>query len=149
MLFSTVGQFGIFLAFIWLGAILGVIYSILKPHNLIAKNIFDIVSILTSGILFIIFMQTYNLGQFRLFLVLGIIIGYLFEKFFIGKTLAELNNLLYNNINKVFNKTINTLKTKLKIKKDKQVNPKNKQQKNKIKKIKKLQINFIKSKYNK
>ena len=137
MLFSTVGQFGIFLAFVWLGAILGIIHNLLKPQNVITKNIFDVIIIVISGILFILFMQTYNLGQFRLYLVLGVVLGYIFEKKFIGKTLAQLNKLLYNNINKTLNNVSNTLKSKLKIKKDKQPKSKNNKRKNKIKKNKK------------
>ena len=129
MLFTTINQFGIFLSFVWLGAILKTFYDIFKPNNSITKNVYDCIYYVCSGALFIVFMHIYNLGQFRLYLLLGIIIGMLITKTFISKTLAELNKLLYNYIYNKYNKFKTLLKTKDKQNNNEKTTSKNKKSK--------------------
>ena len=95
MLYVANGQFGIFLAFMWLGALLGVFYQIIKCDNK-AKNLCDFLFLTISGGLFIIFMHIFNLGKFRLYLIIGLLLGLLIEKIFVSKTRAQGKNLLYN-----------------------------------------------------
>lgn len=95
MLNVTSGQWGVFLAFLWLGAILSVLYTLFR-FNGKGKYIFDFVFITLGGALFIYFMHIYNLGNFRLYLLLGLGLGISIEKIFISKTLAHIKNLLYN-----------------------------------------------------
>ncbi len=141
MLFTTLHQFGIFLAFVWLGAILSAIYLIIKPHKTVLKNVFDFIYIMISGILFILFMHIYNLGNFRLFLVFGIIVGYIITQFFISKTLAHLNFLLYNYINSKYLSFKNNCFNKNKTKQNRNLNNKHF--------IKLKKINFFKKKQTK
>ncbi len=111
MLNTTVGQFGVFLAFVWLGAILAVFYHLFCPRKKL-KAIFDAVYVLLNGAMFIIFMHIYNLGNFRFFLVLGLVVGIFIEKFFIAKTLAQVKNLLYNYLENKTKKLVDCYKSK-------------------------------------
>jgi len=96
MLYISNGQFGIFLAFIWLGVIIKIIYDLTSIKQKKLKHVYDFIFITFSGFLFLIFMHYYNLGSFRMFLVLGFLLGLLFTSIFLSKTLARFKNLLYN-----------------------------------------------------
>ena len=98
MLYVTNGQFGVFLAFVWLGAMLKVFYDLFCIKGKF-KTLFDAVYFLLGGILFICFMQEFNLGNFRFFLLLGLLLGILLEHIFVSKMLAQANNLLYTYMN--------------------------------------------------
>ena len=96
MLFVTNGQLGVFLAFVWLGAVLKIIYDLTNLNSTKFKIIYDFFATTLAGFFFILFVHFFNLGQFRLFLVLGFVIGVLFTTIFATKTLAQIKNLLYN-----------------------------------------------------
>ncbi len=96
MLFETYSQFNVFLAFIWLGVGVALTYDLFHFGKHFQKVCFDFVFCLFGGILFIYFMHHYNLGQFRLFLFIGLVVGILIEKIFFSKTLESFRKLLYN-----------------------------------------------------
>lgn len=96
MLFVTNGQMEAFLIFVWLGAILKVIYDLTNFNNSKFKIFYDLIAFSLAGFFFILFMHYFYMGQFRLFLVLGFVLGCLFTTIFATKTLAQIKNLLYN-----------------------------------------------------
>ena len=145
MLFETYGQFNVFLAFIWLGLGLALIYDLFHYSSKIKKAIFDFVICILGGLLFIYFMHYYNLGQFRLFLCIGLVIGILFERIFFAKMLESFSKLLYNYYIKILtnvkNKYILNIQTSCTTKS--KIKTKNK---NKIKHKKNAQHNPTKTK---
>ncbi len=145
MLFETYGQFNVFLAFIWLGVGVALTYDLFHFSKHFQKVCFDFVFCILCGILFIYFMHFYNLGQFRLFLCIGLVVGILIEKIFFSKTLESFRKLLYNyfiNITtKVKNNYIKNLSTNAKRSK-----PIKKKRLNRKQHTKKLKTNPTKSK---
>jgi len=107
MLFETYGQFNVFLAFIWLGVSIALTYNIFHFRKQFHKVCFDFVFCILGGFLFIYFMHLYNLGQFRLFLCVGLVVGILIEKIFFSKTLESFRKLLYNYLIKITTKVKN------------------------------------------
>lgn len=77
-----------------IGLILGIIYGIInaptriKP-NIIFQILIDIIFCTISTITLIIFINLINMGQFRLFLLAGYLIGFFLERITIGKIFAK------------------------------------------------------------
>ena len=116
MLFETYGQINVFIAFIWLGLLLKIIYDLFGFSSNIKKICFDFIFFIMGGLIFIIFVHYFNLGKFRFFLCIGLLMGVLIEKIFFAKTLVTFKKLLYNYFIKIFTKVKNnyiiTLSTK-------------------------------------
>ena len=89
MLYITNGQFGIFLAFLWLGVIIKILYDLTSVKHNKLKHFYDFFFICLSGFLFLLFMHFYNLGSFRMYLVLGFLLGLLLVSIFLSKTLSS------------------------------------------------------------
>ena len=91
------------------GFILGVIYGILNISNFIKKRLIsqiisDIIFSIVAIIAFIILINKINLGQIRLFLCIGYILGFTIERITIGKLFAKGYKNVYNYIVKLVKK---------------------------------------------
>lgn len=99
MKISYVLQLKDFLIMFVLGLIVGIIYGLINNLIIHKKTIFQIIidfflTLFASSIL-LIFMNIINSGEFRLFLILGYIIGFAIERITIGKIFAKGFKKLY------------------------------------------------------
>ena len=104
-------DFSIMLAF---GFLLGIIYGILNISNFIKSRLFtqilaDIIFSTLAIITFIILINKINMGEIRLFLCIGYILGFTLERITLGKLFAKGYKNVYNYIVKLF-KTFNKSK---------------------------------------
>lgn len=91
-------DFSIMLA---IGLILGVLYGILNLFSVVKKNfifqiIADIIFSITGLIVFIVFINIINMGEFRLFLLIGYALGFILERITLGKLFAKGFKKMYN-----------------------------------------------------
>lgn len=103
MKLSYVLQLKDFLILLLFGFVFGICYGIISatnlPHkNLILKNILDFLFALFGVVLFIILVLFVNLGEFRLFLLFGYIIGIILERITLGKIFAKGYIWVYNTV---------------------------------------------------
>lgn len=94
MKLSYVLQLKDFLLMLALGLLLGIFYGLLNAptrikHNIIYQILIDIIFCAVAFILFILLINTINLGEFRLFLLIGYILGFYLERISIGKLFAK------------------------------------------------------------
>ncbi|HEY8419814.1 MAG TPA: spore cortex biosynthesis protein YabQ [Clostridia bacterium] len=100
------GQGLIFLAFLFGGVVVGLIYEIINISKAISANFIfilavDILSIilLAAGLLFWAFLINY--GEIRLYSVFSYLLGFFLLKKVLGKHFMSLRSLLYNKIRKL------------------------------------------------
>jgi len=95
------------------GILLGVIYGILNICNFIKQHLFtqifaDIFFSLMAIITFLILINKINMGEIRLFLIIGYILGFIIERITLGKIFAKGYKNVYNYIVKAFKKFNNS-----------------------------------------
>ncbi len=103
MKISYILQLKDFLILLFFGFIFGMCYGILSainlPHKkLILKNILDFLLCASGVVLFIILILYVNLGKFRLFLLLGYVLGIVLERITLGKLFAKGYIWVYNKL---------------------------------------------------
>ena len=85
MLFETLKQSYIFLGSIYFGLLLGIIKNVINliikvfKNNKIITFILDLLFMLILGFLFIICINVINFGEFRVYLLVGFISGFILE----------------------------------------------------------------------
>ena len=100
MLFETLKQSYIFLGSIYFGLIIGIIKNGINliintfKNNKIITFIFDLIFMLIFGLLFIFCINLINFGEFRVYLLLGYICGFVIEI----KTLGFLVDFVFKKI---------------------------------------------------
>lgn len=106
-LFSTAGQFYLFLWSLSFGCIIGIFYEVcvffrrLFKFRLYINIIFDLIFAgLTTGLFLLYFTYVCNF-QIRFFIFLGIIPGFFSERISIGKLIAKICDMLYNTYSKI------------------------------------------------
>lgn len=98
--------FLLFLICVGFGFCLGVLYSalylfkVLLKNNYVLCNIINFVFAIGYGFLILITMVNFNYGEFRLFLLLGFVIGTILERKTLNKIFAKIINWLYNKLSK-------------------------------------------------
>ena len=100
MKISYILQLKDFSIMIIFGFLLGIIYGILNIFNSIKPRLFlqiltDIIFSILASILFIILVNKINMGEIRLFLITGYIIGFILERISLGKLFAKLLKNMY------------------------------------------------------
>ena len=102
-------DFGIMIMF---GIIIGTIYEFINipskiKFSLIYQIIADILTVIIFFATYKMLINYFNLGQTRLFLCIGYILGFLIEKITLGKLFAKGFFSLYNYIIKQWKKFLN------------------------------------------
>lgn len=95
------------------GFVLGIFYGIINIHTSIKRTIFlqiitDILFITISTLSFTYLLNIISLGEMRLFLILGTIIGFLIERITLGKLFAKNYKNMYNFIIKILKSLYNS-----------------------------------------
>lgn len=80
----------------------------LFKKNVILKNITDFINALVFGVLFFISINFHNFGEFRLYLLISFVLGFICEQKTINKPFAKLLNFGYNGIAKLLKKFKNS-----------------------------------------
>ena len=88
------------------GVLLGIFFGIINIINYIKPRFFtqiiaDVAFSIISILLFVILINKINMGQIRLFLCTGYILGFWIERITLGKLFAKGYKNVYNNIIKV------------------------------------------------
>lgn len=108
MLFETLKQSYIFLGAIYFGLICGILFEILQfflgKKNKVFILIKDVLFSLLSTILFIICLKLVNYGEFRLYILLAFIVGFILERTTIGFLVEKLIQFICKFIRFVYNK---------------------------------------------
>lgn len=82
-------------------------------NNIVLTIIFDIIFVLIATVVFVVGLQFCNYGQFRLFLLINYIFGFVLQKISIGDLVAKFFKLIYNLVIKITkNKKVSTYDTK-------------------------------------
>lgn len=103
MKLSYILQLKDFLIVFLIGIIVGIIYGILSilptTSKSIALKIFnDLICTLLAFATFLFLVLKINLGQFRLFLLIGYMLGIIFERLTLGKLFAKGYKCVYNKL---------------------------------------------------
>lgn len=101
MKISYVLQLKDFSIMLGIGFILGICYTILNTITLIKQNIIiqfilDIIFSIIAVSAYIILINIINMGEFRLFLLIGYLIGFALERITFGKLFAKCFKRMYN-----------------------------------------------------
>ena len=113
MKISYVLQLKDFTVMLLIGIIIGAIYGILNiittiNRKLVFQIIIDFITSIIATFTLIITINYINMGQFRVFLVLGYLLGIIIERITLGKLFAKGYKFVYNNIVKSFKKFANS-----------------------------------------
>ena len=109
MKISYVLQLKDFSIMLGIGFLLGVFYGIINIANRIKRKLFIqivcdfIFSIVAFGVFFVL-INIINLGEIRLFLVIGYIVGFTLERITLGKIFAKGYLNVYNILCKLWSK---------------------------------------------
>lgn len=103
-------DFSILLIF---GVILGVFYGLINIPNSIKKIqivqiINDLIFSISFSFIFIVLINYINMGEFRLFLLLGYIFGFAIERITLGKLFAKGYKIVYTSTVKQLKKFANS-----------------------------------------
>lgn len=108
MLFETLKQSYIFLGAIYFGLISGILFEMLSfffgKKNKIYIWIKDILFSIFSTLLFIVCIKTINYGEFRLYILLAFIVGFILEHLTIGFLIEKLIQFTCKFFKMVYNK---------------------------------------------
>lgn len=119
MLFSTSGQFSIFIYILFCSFCCGFLFdisallTIFCNKNKIAKNIFNFVSMSLTLFIFYRLNIVINYGEIRWFCILALLLGLVVQRITIGKIIAKFYNWWYIIFEK-FKTKINKSLTKIK-----------------------------------
>ena len=96
-----------------IGGIIGVFYGLFSIPTLITKKVYlriiiDLLSTISATTIFIIAINYINMGQIRLFLLLGYCLGIIIERITLGKLFAKGYKFVYTNIVKQLKRFANS-----------------------------------------
>ena len=96
-----------FLIILLVGLVIGAIYGLLNLPMIIKKHrilqiISDLLFSLIAYFTFLILINIINMGEFRLFLLIGYILGFVIERITIGKLFAKGFKFIYNKARNLF-----------------------------------------------
>lgn len=110
MLYQTLLQSKIFLCTVYFGIVCGVCLMAKKLIDNFFKNkkivvlITDIFIFFVATILFLICINLFNYGEFRLYELAGFVLGIVLEQISLNKIVEKTFSLIYNLITKLINK---------------------------------------------
>lgn len=108
MLFETLKQSYIFLGALYFGLILGTIYEIISFFFKNKKKFFvlikDFLFSVVATILFVICLKLVNYGEFRLYIFLAFVVGFILERTTIGFLVEKLMQIICKFFQLVYNK---------------------------------------------
>lgn len=110
MLFETLLQGKIFLCTLYFGLVCGIFLTAKKVvDNMFKKNKFavmatDIIFFAIATILFLICINVFNFGEFRLYELIGFALGVWLEQISLNKIVEKFFNMVYNILTKIFKK---------------------------------------------
>lgn len=113
MLFETLKQSYIFLGSIYFGLLLGIIKNIINQIIKVCKNnkivtlILDLIFMLIFSFLFIFCINIVNFGEFRVYLLIGFILGFVLEIKTLGFLVDFVLKKIYTFIKFVYSKLLN------------------------------------------
>ena len=91
-----------FCTMLYLGILIGVLYEItvfiskIVKSNIVFRQIFDGIVVFVAGLVFIVAINMLGNGQFRLFFVIGYLLGFWLERTSIGFLVAKICEFVYN-----------------------------------------------------
>lgn len=96
-------QFKDFIIILLAGFIIGIMYGIIKiptkiKNNYIYQIFTDIFFVIMTTFIFILLINIINLGEIRLFLIIGYILGIIIERITLGKLFAKGFVWVYNKL---------------------------------------------------
>ena len=107
VLYESLNQPIIFLYLFIIGFFASIIFDFSKyltflcNNNKIMQKIFDSFAVFVFGIIFFVACLMFNYGQFRLYLAMAYILGFLFERISLGITLAKFCKICYLNFKEI------------------------------------------------
>ena len=108
MLFETLKQSYLFLGAIYFGLILGIVYEILifffKNKNKFFSIAKDLIFSLLATFLFITCLKLVNYGEFRFFILIAFIVGFIIERLTIGFIVSKTIEFTCKFLKLVYNK---------------------------------------------
>lgn len=113
MLFESLKQSYIFFGTIYFGIIAGIFRDLtifilkLLKNNKVIKIILDLIFSLIFSFLFIICLNVVNFGEFRIYLLLSYILGFILERKTLGFLVDFIFEKIYNFIVKIIKKLSN------------------------------------------
>jgi hypothetical protein len=115
MLYETLLQGQILLGMFYFGLVAGIFFEAKNLMNKVFKNKFaliagDFVFLIVASFLFVWGENVFNYGEFRVFLLLGYVVGLYLEHITIGFLVEKFLILAYNLISKVLSKIKKVLK---------------------------------------
>ncbi len=101
-------QSNLFLVFLVIGFVVAILWELIlfinNPiKNIIIKQIIEVPFAIVFVFLFFAMLINFNYGEFRMFLLVAYIFGFVIERKTLGKLFAKLNYWLYNKFIKVKN----------------------------------------------
>ena len=113
MKISYIFQLKDFSIMILFGFFLGIFYGILNIPNFIKEKFYiriiaDIIFSIVSIILLLILTNKINLGEHRLYLIIGYVLGFVIERNTLGKLFAKGYKNVYNHFVIILKKFINS-----------------------------------------
>ena len=100
MLFETLKHGYIFLGCVYFGILLGIVCDLLKSiltilkHSKIFQIVFDILFSFLAVVLFFVCLNFVNIGEFRIFVLISFVFGFLIEQ----KTLGFLVDFVFKKV---------------------------------------------------
>ena len=96
-----------------IGIIIGIVYGILNIFTTIKKNfpiqiVADLIFSILLSFTFLVAINILNMGQFRFFLFIGYMLGFIVERITLGKLFAKGFKKVYNFLVKGFKKFFNS-----------------------------------------
>lgn len=129
MLFETLKQSYVFLGAIYFGLLLGIVYEILnfflKKKNKIFTFLKDLLFSLSATFLFIVCLKLVNYGEFRLFILLAFIVGFIVERLTIGFIVSKVIEFTCKFLKIVYNTLLKNKFLKRCLKGDRRTSEKN------------------------
>lgn len=110
MLYETLLQSKIFLCTMYFGLICGILLTVKKGLDRLFKNnkviviITDIILFIIATLLFLICINVFNYGEFRLYELLSFVVGIVLEQISLNKLVEKTLHLLYNLLCKLITK---------------------------------------------
>lgn len=104
-MFVTSNQFYLFVLCVFIGNIVGIIYSLFSGvkgvlNNAYLKNLIDFLFVIVSAFIFVLLSHKFFFPSFRIYMLVGLLVGYYLylKSFYI--ILAKFSKKLYNKIRK-------------------------------------------------
>ncbi len=104
MLFEVSNQFWISISFIWLGMLVGGVseFLLIKTNKKWLKILNSFLFWIATGFIFFLWVTKFGETIIRFYYIILLIIGFILEKIFWYKTIANYKKMIYNKLNRLF-----------------------------------------------